>query len=169
MRLIFRSIACLLLGAVAIFFAMIGAMMPFQLPSQAEKNRAYYQEFRAAAAVIDRQGYLPLTEPAGWKAPSVRNGHLIRSSSTVPEDCDRSFTMAPEDRLTLSFWRGEWTECYAYPSGRTTLSMSLREYLLSGFGLQIAIYWIIAAAAAWGAVRMWPFRTQELLRPTASG
>ena len=152
-----RTIFCLLLGLVALFFAFVGVAMPVMLPSQAATDRAYYQQFRAAAAYIEKNGQLTDNEPGGWRN-TVGHGPLIRSSPDIPDDCDPSFKKAPADKHVLSFWRGEWTECYAYPSGRTTLPMSAKAYLFSGLGLNLAVYWLLAAFAAWGAIRLRPQR-----------
>jgi hypothetical protein len=70
-------------------------------------------------------------------------------------DCDPVFKQAASDRFVLSFWRGEWSECYGHPSGRTTLPLTVSDYLLSGLGVDLAIYWLIALAAGWGAIRLW--------------
>ncbi|WP_158298636.1 hypothetical protein [Sphingomonas psychrotolerans] len=159
-----RIIFCLLLGLVAVFFAFVGGTIPLMLPSQAAKDRAYYQQFKTAAAYIDNNGQLPANEPGGWRNTGDV-GPLIRSSTEIPNDCDPSFKKAPADRLILSFWRGEWTECYAYPSARTTLPMSVQAYLLSGVGMNLVIYWLLAAAAAWGAIRLRPRRGASVLSP----
>ena len=148
-----RVIFCILLGFIAVFFAIIGAAVPLMLPSQAAKDRAYYQQFRTAAAYIGKNGQLPENDLGGWRNTGGA-GPLIQSSSKIPEDCDPSFKKAPADTVILSFWRGEWTECYAYPSGRTTLPMSVQAYLLSGTGMNLAIDWLLAAGAAWGAIRL---------------
>lgn len=47
----------MLLGLIAAAFALIGTTMPLMLHAQAAWNRAYYEQFRAAAAYIER----PLT------------------------------------------------------------------------------------------------------------
>ena len=117
--------------------------MPLTLPEQAAEDRAYYERFKAAASYLDQHGRLPsdltvTTEPA--------------------LDCDPSFTKVESDRFVLSFWRGEWSECYAHPSGRTTLPLTVSGYLRNGLGLQLAIYWLIAIAAGWGAFRLWKGR-----------
>lgn len=153
-----RMMFCLLLSLVAVFLALVGGTVPFMLSSQAEEDRAYYQQFKEAAAHIDKNGQLPASEPGGWR-PAGSIGPLIQSSTVIPDDCDPSFEKAATDHLVLSFWRGEWTECYAYPSGRTTLPMSVRAYLLSGLGVNLVIYWLFAAAAAWGAMRLRPGRS----------
>lgn len=148
-----RLILSLLLGLVAAGFALVGIAMPFHLPAQAADDRAYYEQFKTAAAYIDRSGKLPAGEELR-RLESVTGPSIWASLSTTPLDCDPSFTKAPTDRIILSFWRGEWSECYAHPSGRTTLPGSVRAYLLSGLGVNLALYWLIAAGAAWGAIRL---------------
>jgi hypothetical protein len=155
-------IFCLLLSLIAVFFAFIGGAMLLTLPSQAARDREYYQRFEAAAAYIRNNGQLPASELGGWRE-TVGNGPLIRSSSKAPSDCDQSFEKAPADSIVLSFWRGEWTECYAYPSGRTTLPMSVRAYMLSGVGMNLTIYWLLAGGAAWGAIRLRPRKSTPML------
>lgn len=152
-----RAILCLLLGLIAVFFTLIGTRMPLSLPSQAAKDRVYYSQFRIAAAYIDRHGRLPPDETLR-RMGSAATGPSIWSSldTDTPLDCHPLFKKSPTDRLILSFWRGEWSECYAYPSGRTTLPMSTRAYLLSGLGIELFFYWLIAAAAAWGSIRFRP-------------
>lgn len=160
-----RMIFCLLLGLIAVFFAFVGGTMPLMLPSQAAKDRAYYQQFKAAAAYVAKNGQLPASELGGWRNTGDA-GPLIQSSLKIPGDCASSFKKAPADSLILSFWRGEWTECYAYPSGRTTLPMSVQAYLLSGLGINLVIYWLLAAGAAWGAIRLRPQRGASVLSPS---
>lgn len=157
-----RTILCLLLGLVAVFFAFVGGTVQFMLPSQAAKDRVYYQQFKSASAYIENNGKPPASELGGWRNTGVA-GPLIRSSLEIPDDCDPSFKKAPTDRFILSFWRGEWTECYAYPSGRTTLPMSVQAYLLSGLGMNLVIYWLLAAGAAWGAIRLRPRKGASVL------
>jgi hypothetical protein len=151
---ILRAVTCLLLGLVAAAFALIGTTMPLMLPAQAAKDRAYYEQFRAAAAYIDRNRKLPGKEALRRFEGATTGPSIWSSLNTTPFDCDSSFRKAATDRLVLSFWRGEWSECYAYPSGQTTLMMSVRAYLLSGVGINLLIYWFIAAIAAWGAIRL---------------
>jgi hypothetical protein len=159
-----RTIFCLLLSLIAIFFAFLGGTMPLMLPSQAAKDRAYYQNFKTAAAYIDKNNN-PRANELGDRRNTGNAIPLIISSRKIPEDCNTSFKTAPGDRLILSFWRGEWTECYAYPSGRTTLPMSVKAYLLSGLGINLVIYWFLAVGAAWGAMRLRPRRGASMLSP----
>lgn len=163
-----RMIIRLLLGLVAAFFAFVGLTMPLVLPLQVAKDRSYYQQFKAATVDLDDKGRLPETEFGGWRAtPDARA--LIRSSSAVPDDCDPSFKKAASDRAFLSFWRGERTECYAYPSGRTTLPMSVSDYLFSGLGMSLLVCWLLAASAAWGAIRLRPRKEASVLSSADAG
>lgn len=151
-----RLMLFLLLGLVAVGFALIGTAMPFRLPAQAADDRAYYNQFRAAAAYIDRSRKLPAGDELRRLESATTGPSIWASLTTTSLGCDPSFSKAPADRLILSFWRGEWSECYAHPSGRTTLPRSVRAYLLSGLGVDFAIYWLIAVSAAWGAIRLRP-------------
>lgn len=114
--------------------------MPLTLPAQAAKDRAYYEQFKAAASYLDQHGRLPPDS-------------IITTDPAL--DCDPSFTKAESDRFVLSFWRGEWSECYGHPSGRTTLPLTVSGYLRSGLGLELVTYWLIAIAAGWSAFRLW--------------
>lgn len=149
-----RMILSLSFALIAIALTIIGTMMPRMLPAQAARDRAYYETFKAAADSIRANGRLPAEEVLR-RTQTLQSYPFIRSSLTIPSDCDRSFKTAPGDRLVLSFWRGEWTECYAHPSGRTTLPMSVRAYLLSGVGANLVVYWLLAAGAAWCAFRLY--------------
>ena len=138
------------------------------LPAQAAKDRAYYEQFKTAAAYAVKNGKMP-AGAAPEQLESATSGPSIWSSrTTTPLDCGPSFRKAPTDRFVLSIWRGEWSECYAYPSGRTTLLMSVRAYLLSGLGVDLAIYWLVAMSAAWGANRFRP-RKKALAAPPPNG
>jgi hypothetical protein len=149
---------CLLLSLIAAVFVLVGTTMPFMLSAQAAKDRAYYQQFKAAAAYIDRDGRLPSGDELRRLQDATAGPSIWSSLNTTPLDCDPSFKKAPNDRLVLSFWRGEWSECYAYPSGQTTLPMSVPAYLRSGVGVNLVIYWLVAVGAAWAAIRLRPRR-----------
>lgn len=153
-----RMILCLLLGVIAVGAALVGTVMPFALSAQAAQDRAYYEQFRIAAAYVDRNGTLPAGEAMRGLEDGMSGASIWSSLSTAPLDCDPSFEKARSDRLTLSFWRGEWSECYAHPSGRTTLPMSVRAYLRAGLGVDLAIDWLVAIGAAWAAIRLRPGR-----------
>jgi hypothetical protein len=152
-----RTILCLGLGLIAIFFALMGTLMPLRLPAQAAKDRIYYKQFQTVAAFVDKNGKLPSEKTLHQLENATRGPGIWGSLGTdTPLDCDSSFKKDPTDRLVFSFWRGHWSECYAYPSGRTTLPRSVSGYLLAGMGIQIAVCWMIAIAAVWGAIRLRP-------------
>ncbi|RYE95359.1 MAG: hypothetical protein EOO77_43000 [Oxalobacteraceae bacterium] len=153
-----RTISCLLLGVITAVFMLIGTTTPFMLRAQAAQDRAYYQQFRDASAYVERHGKLPSDDAIRRIEDAATRPSIWSSLNTTPLDCDPSFKKALNDRLVLSFWRGEWSECYAYPSGRTTLPMSVPAYLRAGLGIDLMIYWLVAAGAAWGAIRLRPRR-----------
>ena len=149
-----RTFVCITLALVAVLSAYAGSGMPLMLPSQAAMDRAYYKDFESAASYINTHGKLPANDQDGLRG-SGHADRVIRSTSDIPSDCDHSFVKAPNDRLVLSFWRGEWTECYAYPSGRTTLSTSVRSYVVS----KVVFWWLLAAGALWSAIHLRPRRS----------
>jgi hypothetical protein len=159
---------CLLLCLVAVLFAVVGTSMPLHLSAQAADDRAYYNQFKFAAAYTVRNGRPPAGQVLRELQSATTGPSIWASLTTTPLDCDPSFKEAPADRFVLSFWRGEWSECYAYPSGRTTLPMSVRAYLLSGLGVDLAMHWLVAISAAWGAVRFRP-RRRASGAPSANG
>jgi hypothetical protein len=128
------------------FFVFVGVAMLLTLPAQVAEDRAYYEQFKAAASYRDQHGRLP-PDSTVTTNPAL--------------DCEPSFAKAKSDRFVLSFWRGEWSECYAHPSGRTTLPANVWGYLRGGLGLNLVLSWLIAIAAAWGAFRL---RRTESLR-----
>jgi hypothetical protein len=149
-----RTILSWLLILVAAFFAFVGVAMPLTLPRQATNDRAYFQQFRQAAAYVDANGHLP-TEATLRRLNVYLDGATIWSSlAMTPEGCDPPFAKATSDRFVIGFWRGEWFECYAHPSGKTTLPMSVMAYLSAGLGFDLAVYWMLAIAASLGAIRL---------------
>ena len=153
-----RTVLCLLLGLIAAGAALIGTTMPLALPAQAAKDRVYYDQFKVAASYVAKNGEIPAGDVLRALAARTTDPSIWASLSTTPIDCDPSFKMAPADTLVLSFWRGEWSECFAYPSGKTTLPMTVHAYLLSGLAIDFAIYWLVAIGAAWAAIRLRPQR-----------
>lgn len=152
-----RALAFVALTIVVVFFGLAGIVMPLTLASQAARDRSYYQEFEQVAAYagryVQQNGQLP--DDALLRHLDLHAADpMISSLTTSPMACDPNFKKAANDRFVLSFWRGEWSECYAYPSGRTTLPMSIDSYLLSSLGIELIGCWLIALIAAWGAVRL---------------
>lgn len=146
-------------GIIAILFLLISVSLPFQLNEQAQKDRAYYQQFRLAAdyaADFARQhnGTLPDDQSLQSLGDTSSASGIWNSLTVSGADCEIVFPQKLTDQFTLSFWRGEWSECFAYPSGATTLPMSVSAYLKSGLGVQWAIWWLICMVSAYGAYRL---------------
>ena len=152
-----RIIWCALLGMIAALFALMGTAESIMLRSRPADDRAYYEEFRATAARVGKYEQLPSLEVQLKMEKTGVGKPYIFSSLTKPADCNPSFKPAADDRFVLWFSRGWWRECYAHPSGRSTLPMSFQDYL-RGFGPTIVVYWLIAAAFAWWAIRLRPKR-----------
>jgi hypothetical protein len=149
------ALAAAAAGAVAILFFLLAATLPFQLQEQALEDRAYYQQFRQAAAYAERyaslnKGRIPDDVLQGPGDRSDAKG-IWASLSLHGSNCGADFRHEPADRFTLSFWRGEWHECFAHPSGKTSLPMSLMGYLRGGLGWQWAVWWFVGMAAAYAA------------------
>lgn len=164
-----RTVLRLILGLIAVGAALLGMTMPLMLPAQAAKDRAYYEQFRSAAAYIVKNGSAPAGDELRKLEDATTGISILSSLVTEPVDCDPSFKKAPSDTLVLSFWRGEWWECYSYPSGRTTLTMSVRAYLLSGVGIELAIYWLVAISCAWGMILLRPRRKAPATKRQLTG
>jgi len=153
-----RTVSIIVLALFTLFFVCIGLTIPAQLPSQAAKDRDYYSQFRQAAVYIDKHKKMP---DSAVRATAVRRRVILSIAPNIgpslaisQSDCLPDFEKSKTDHFILSFWRGEWSECYAYPSGRTTLHLSTKAYLLSGLGVEIAIYWLLAILSGWGAARL---------------
>lgn len=139
----------MLLVVVAIATVVMGIFLPFDMAAQARTDRAYQAQFEHAAAEMARTGHLPGRAPAG-----TPEGASIYPLSTGGWNCPAAFSVPSSDRFVLSFWRGEWTECYAYPSRRTTLRTSLVAQMQGGAGQLLLILWLVALGAVWGASRL---------------
>jgi len=142
---------CLLL-ATSVAFTLFTIEVPLMLPSQAADDRVYYNQFKQVAAFVDKTGHLPTPHQLlSWGWPSVNPAISVAVS---PAGCEGAFEKQESDRFVLSFWRGEWFECYAYPSGKTSLPMSVSAYLLSGLGFELGLSALVAGAAGYGALRL---------------
>jgi hypothetical protein len=104
-----------LLALIAIFFVLAGIAMPMMLPAQVAKNRTYYQQFEKAATYVNLYGRLPDAKVLNRWADEAGGPSIWHSLQGQPFECAPDFAKAPSDRFVLSFWRGEWSECYAYP------------------------------------------------------
>lgn len=158
-----RMFASLMLGGVAALSIFMAVAMLMMLPAQRAKDRVYAQEFQQAAQIADgyfrETGQLPDDATFG-RLVGRAEGESLSLAASAGDACE-SFTKGENDRFVLSLWRGEWTECFSYPSGRTTLLPSWREQFL-GFGLQFALLGLVAAGALWGLRRLWRNRSRVL-------
>lgn len=149
LSLTLRTLLAALLFAVAIPCVALGIFLPFDLAEQARTDRLYYAQFRDAVAQVERTGQPPERAP-----PGIPEGRSIYPVWRADMGCDPSFRKRASDRFVLSFWRGEWMECYAFPSGETTLRMSLLDQMRGSPGQLFVGLWVLALAAIWGAVRL---------------
>lgn len=141
-----------LLSLLAALCILVGVAVPVGLASQARQDRAYYKQFQRVsaytAAFAGQHGHLP---PEATIAKAIilspPMDELYALPPKAPSICDRTFQVAPGDRLVLWFWRGEWAECFAYPSGRTTLPMTFASYLSGNLGLPLLFVWLSAFVA----------------------
>lgn len=156
-----RAITALLL-VVAALCTLVGVATPIGLVSQARQDRAYYEQFRRAgvfAVDFERQhGYPPTDAILGRAVILSPIDDLHSLPPTAPTLCDGSFRAASGDRLIFWFWRGEWAECFAYPSGRTTLPMTVASYLRGNLGLLLLLDWLLVSVALTAVFRLWPRR-----------
>jgi len=125
------------------------------LPIEAAENRATYAladqyAHRLAAGLAE-----PRKADAGERAPDATIEGVAMFWS-LPGYCGDVAFGAPSDRFVLGF--GDhgakdidyaiWWHCYAYPSGKTTLQLSVWDYLAGAAGRQVAVNALIAAIAA---------------------
>lgn len=151
-----KPFASLILGGVAALSIFMIASTLMMLPRQAAKDRTYSAQFQHAAKVADgyylKTGRLPDDATFG-RLVGRGEGDSLSLSASAGDACDH-FNKGNNDRFVLSLWRGEWTECFSYPSGRTTLMPSWRDQIL-GFGPQLAFFALVAAGALFGLARTW--------------
>lgn len=159
MNLLARRAAAVLFALIGALFFLMAISLPSDLKRQAEKDRIYYQQFRqaatyAAAYARQHKGLFPSDEELQALGDTSNALGIWASLSASGGECDGGFKQDPTDQFTLWFWRGEWGECFAYPSGKTTLSMSATDYFSSGMWLDWAIWWLVAIASGYAAFRL---------------
>ena len=146
-------------GIMAAFFLFLSVAFPFQMDDMIEEDRAYYEQFEAAGRYAAdyaklHNGALP-TDGAFQRLGDQHNAEAIWGSLTASSyDCGTQFRPDTSDVVTLSFWRGEWNECFSYPSRRTTLITSTSDYLRSGGANQWVTFLLIGIATAAVAFRL---------------
>lgn len=154
----FRKLIAIPIGFLATFFLFLGIFMPFSLLDQAEDERRYLREFETVAAHADmvRRSSGHVVDDLELQQWAVGQQLQIGRSLLLSTDNCPGFAKGRGDRFEVSFWRGEWTECYAAPSGRTTLNPSLWALLKSGLAIDIAAHWAMGVTlllCCWWLVR----------------
>lgn len=132
------------------FAAFLGLATLALLPMQAAKNRATYAVAERYANKLVASLKLPTN--ANVDDASIYNVGGIRIWRSLPGGCYDTAFEAPSDRFVLGFWENGnenrfdsiWWHCYAYPSGKTTLKLSVTDYLTSAAGQQVFAYLLIA-------------------------
>ena len=157
MGLLLRVTASIILMIVAALLVIAPVGMLTMLPGQAARDRVLYQNFSEAAELAEqharKNGELPDSDALRRLTGDGENtAFFIRASA---DGACEGFEKAEDDRFVLIRWRGDWNECFAYPSGETTLGLSVRGYILQGFGLGLALYGLIALGSIWLIRRLW--------------
>lgn len=145
------------LAIAALAFLLLALASPLAVVDQANEDEASLQELRIVerqiAAYVERSGKLP---PDGaLQAWAAERGLTVAPSlSTAPLGCLNNFQKPRNDSFMVGFWAGEWSECYASPSGTTTLRPTVTSLLGSGLGRDIATYLLLGLAMGWAAWRL---------------
>ncbi|WP_156398321.1 hypothetical protein [Caulobacter sp. Root1455] len=151
-----KVLASIILGAAAALSVWVLVGMLKMLPIQGEKDQAYFRQFEQAAKIVDsysrENGKLP-DDPTFGRLVGRPDGMGFFLTPSSDGSCE-GFTKGETDRFVLSLWRGEWSECFAYPSERTTLALS-RWDQLRGFGPQLVVLCLLAAVALWAMAWLW--------------
>lgn len=159
-----RAILAWIFTIWACFAAFFGVATLVLLPIQAARNRATYAVVERYAHKLVETSSLPKNTDVDDAFTSTTDGMRIWSS--LPGGCHDTAFEASSDRFALGFWENGkedrfgaiWWQCYAYPSGKTTMSLSVTDYLRSAAGQQVAAYFLLAGI---GGILAWAFRTRE--------
>lgn len=148
-----------LLCAGAAMLLMFSLMTPLLLRQQVAEDRVHLAEFERAAAYAEayRQQHRQLPDDLTLRrwAESQRPGGFASSLSIAATGCtEEGFAVDKRDSFVLSAWRGEWSECYAAPSGRTTMPLSVAGYLRTWLGAQLLVSLLLGLCLAYGAWRI---------------
>jgi hypothetical protein len=149
---------------VAVVGLAIGGLIAQSEPSVArsiENSNIMHRQFQLAASRIEqfrtRAGRLPTAREFGLLA--ARKDADRYEVEFMPDgfaQCDdqaEAFASIPSGTYVLTAWRGEWSECYAPASGRSTLLFNASEYAIFGSqvadGLAMSLVGLLAAIALW--------------------
>ena len=128
---------------------MSGLLSSDQLAREREFSRNFRQTEAYVAAYQARQSRLPSeSELQTWAA--AKGVGLFTTNLTLNGCMNENFEKEKNDRFVISFWRGEWDDCYASPSGRTTL-LTLRDW-----GLYLAAHLSVSVVLGFLAWLIFP-------------
>ena len=115
----------------------------------------YFRQTSSFVSGLDNEtGKLPTDEKLQSWAQRQRLGNFAYSVRVDRLKCgDHGFATAKTDRFVLSFWEGESFECYAAPSGTTSIHPRIYTYLVSTPGLFAVLSVVLAALLS-----IWCFR-----------
>ena len=146
----FRFMLSLLLGALAIPGVILVVGPPITLSQQAAVNRAYLIHFRQAERLVATFSADKGRFPDNEELQNISRGTELENwASNMYADTSRCgfrgeehhFVKPPNDRFVLSFWAGEYFDCYSSPSGKTTLKFRVIDLI----GWYDALFFIVGA------------------------
>jgi hypothetical protein len=137
------------------FAALMALAIMVLLPIEAAKNRAVYRVVDQYAHTLAEAHALPRNPEVDRDVDATIKG--IRMWPSLPGGCHDTAFEASSDRFDIGFWDNgsqdrfgaSWWHCYAYPSGNTTLQVSVGDYLTGSPGRQIVAYFLIAVIAGY--------------------
>ena len=152
------------LSTLALLFGAIAISVPFSVEHSLREHQKAFADFRSAAAFVDvyrkRVGANPPeTIMRRWASEAGRSDYAsqIQVDGDLPGGVwrvgcaqDNTFHPSHTDQFVLSYWNGDFFECYGFPSERTTLVTS-RSALWAG-GSATAVIAIFAAASLLAAL-----------------
>jgi hypothetical protein len=145
--------------AVSVFFGLLTILSVFASVSvvnyyfdRAEKDRGYLELFRAAEKTIDTEARK--TEKLPSSLPWYPNILEVQKDG---RGCVDDFKIE-KDRYVIGYWRGEWRDCYASPSGRHTLRLMAMDHIRSYGWISLMIAAGLVFASGFLTYVIWPKR-----------
>lgn len=161
-----QRVASIFVGLLALLMLAVTIGIALEAPSKVEKDKAYYREFQRVSALVadyeSENGRLP-DQDAFSRFASGTDMFGPFKSPAGRDRCD-GFKEADSDRFVLKSWRGDWFECFAYPSGRSTIAVSAKEITV-GWGSQLATGAALCIAGFWAALVLWRRPRSKSSRP----
>jgi hypothetical protein len=143
------------LTSVACLATLLAIFLPFSIGDQIAKDRAYDQQFRRAAAYAGAYagrtgGRFPSDDSLRALGGDVDHRAIWQTLRIAKTGCP-GLADDPADQFVLTFQRDEEEECFAYPSGASTLPMTFGNYVRSGWGVLWLGLVLLALLSAVGA------------------